>query len=136
MRSFNLFISHSWTYGEQYNGLVALLRNRPYFDFRNYSVPKDDPVHDAPNAETLRAAIRMRMSSCGVVLILAGVYATHSKWINEEIVLAQKGFNNPKPIVAIERWGSKHTSTVVKEAADRVVKWNSNSIVDAIRELA
>ena len=81
-------------------------------------------------------AIKHHMLPCGVILVLAGVYATYSKWIKKEIALAQRGFVNRKPIVAIEPWGSERTSTVVKEAADRIVKWNTDSIVEAIRELA
>ena len=76
------------------------------------------------------------MAPCGVVLILAGVYATYSKWINKEIELAQYGFSSRKPIIAIEPWASERTSAVVKTAADRIVRWNTDSIVNAIRELA
>ena len=136
MRTFNLFISHSWTHGDTYDGLVALLRQRPYFDFRDFSVPKEHPIHDAPNTDLLREAIRSRMSPCSVVLVLAGVYATYSKWIDEEIQLAKTGFALPKPIIAIEPWGSERTSAPVKHAADRIVKWNTDSIVQAIREVA
>ena len=136
MRVFNLFISHSWTYGDQYGRLVKLLRGRPYFEFRNYSVPKNDPVHNAGTAAQLRAAIRTQMAPCGVVLILAGVYATHSKWINEEIDLAKNDFLSSKPIVAVEPWGSERTSVRVKNAANQIVGWNTDSIVTAIRELA
>ena len=73
----------------------------------------------------------MRPASC--VLILAGVYATYSKWINIEIELA-KELN--KKIIAIEPWASKSTSTIVKNSADRIVGWNTDSIVNAIRELS
>ena len=75
------------------------------------------------------------MKHASVVLILAGVYATHSKWINIEIDLAKKGFANPKKIIAIEPWGSEKTSVVVKDAADAIVKWQTKSIVDAIKRL-
>ena len=135
MRTHNLFISHSWSYSDTYEGLVALLRKRPYFRFKNYSVPRNDPVHDADSDYALRQAIRNKMLPCGVVLVLAGVYATYSKWIDIEIDLAQSGFQNPKPIIAVEPWGSQRTSRPVKDAADRVVKWNTESIVAAIREL-
>ena len=65
----------------------------------------------------------------------AGVYATSSRWIIEEVRLAQSGFRRPKPIIAIEPWGSKRTSTHAREAASKVVRWNTESIVTAIREL-
>ena len=72
----------------------------------------------------------MRGTSC--VLILAGVYASYSKWINEEIEIAK---SYGKPIIAIENWGAERTSKVVKDNADKVVKWQGKSIVNAIIEL-
>lgn len=136
MRTHHLFISHSWTYGSQYERLVNLLRARSYFEFKNYSVPRDDPIHNARSVNALREAIRRKMAPTGAVLILAGVYATYSKWINEEIKLAERGFGDRKPIIAIEPWGSERTSIRVKTAADRVVGWNTESVVKAIRGLA
>ena len=56
----------------------------------------------------------------------------YSKWINIEIKIA-KAYG--KPIIAIEPLGAQKTSVVVKVAADRIVKWNTNSIVSAIRAL-
>ena len=70
----------------------------------------------------------MQHASC--VLILAGVYSTYSKWINIEIELAQK---MGKRIIAIEPWGSEHTSIVVKRNANQIVRWNTSSIVSAIK---
>ena len=136
MRTFNLFISHSWSYSDTYDGLVNLLQQRSYFSFRNYSVPQDDPIHDSGTDTQLREAIRRQMAPCSVVLILAGVYATYSKWIEEEIDLAKHDFDAAKPIIAVEPWGSQRTSTRVKDAADTIVRWNTESIVRAIRELA
>lgn len=130
---YNLFISHSWTYSNQYNKLVDLLDNANYFSYRNYSVPKDDPIHDANNAKELYDAIKKQVGYAQVVIILAGVYSSYSRWIDKEIEIAQI---LGKPILAIEPWGSEKTSSVVKNAADRIVKWNTDSIVNAIRDLA
>lgn len=127
---YNIFISHSWSYSDTYEGLVALLDSKPFFEYRNYSVPKDDPIHHVSNNQQLREAIRRQMQPASCVLILAGVYSTYSKWINEEISLAQ---SMGKKIIAIEPWGSERTSAVVKNAADVIVKWNTDSIVKAIR---
>ena len=133
--TYNLFVSHSWTYGDAYDRLTNLLNNRSYFSYRNYSVPKDDPVHNAANDGQLRNAIRRQMTPCHVVLFIAGVYATYSKWINVEIDLAKRGFQNSKPIIAVAPWGSERISSVVRGAADQIVGWNTESIVRAIRSL-
>lgn len=133
---YNLFISHSWSYGDQYDRLVDLLDNAPYFHYRNYSVPKDDPIHNANNDKQLREAIKNQMAHASCVLVLAGVYSTYSKWINIEIDLAKNSFYCPKPIIAVEPWGAESTSAIVKDNADRIVKWQASSIIKAIRELA
>lgn len=127
---YNLFISHSWTYSDAYEKLVNMLDAKPYFEYKNYSVPKNDPIHNAPYTYQLKEAIRKQMQPASCVLILAGVYSTYSKWINIEIELAN---SMNKKIIAIEPWGAERTSTVVKNAADIIVKWNTDSIVSAIR---
>jgi len=133
--TYNLFISHSWSYSDAYEKLVALLDSAPYFSYKDYSVPKDDPIHNAPNQALLYQAIKKQMSLSQVVIILAGVYATYSKWIDNEIYIAAREFPQPKPILAIEPWGSERTSQKVKDNADLIVKWNTDSIVEGIREL-
>lgn len=128
--TYNLFISHSWTYSNAYEGLIRLLDAKSYFSYKNYSVPKNDPIHNAYYDYQLREAIRRQMQNASCVLILAGVYATYSKWINIEIELAR---SMGKRIIAIQPWGAERTSAVVKNAADTIVGWNTNSIVTAIR---
>lgn len=133
IKTYNLFISHSWTYSNAYNNLTSMLDEAKYFDYKNYSVPKDDPIHNASNSKELYEAIKNQVKYAHVVIILAGVYSTYSKWIDKEIEIAQ---NMGKPILAVEPWGSEKTSSKVKNAADRIVKWNTDSIVNAIREIS
>lgn len=128
--TYNLFISHSWTYSGAYDRLVEMLNDAPGFSYKNYSVPKDDPIHNANYDYQLRAAIRNQMQHASCILILAGVYSTYSKWINIEIQLAQE---MGKRIIAVELWGAKKSSLLVKNAADKIVGWNTSSIVKAIK---
>lgn len=127
---YNLFISHSWSYSDAYDGLVNLLNSSPHFDYKNYSVPKDDPIHNARYDYQLKEAIRNQMQHASCVLILAGVYSTYSKWINIEIELA-KDLN--KKIIAVEPHAAERISSVVKNAADVIASWRTDSIISAIR---
>ena len=106
---YNLFISHSWTYDDQYDRLIRLLDSAPNFEYRNYSVPKDDPIHYMQYDYQLKEAIgrKIQPTSC-----------------------CKMG----KRIIAVEPWGAERTSSVVKKYADRVVKWQASSIINAIRE--
>ncbi len=132
---YNLFISHSWSYGYAYEKLVAMLKEKSYFNFKNYSVPKNNPIHNAPNAQELYNAIKNQMSNCHVIIVMAGKYSTYSAWINKEIKIAKQEFYSPKPIVAVKPWGAQQISTIVRDAANVETGWNSSSIVDAIRSL-
>ena len=125
INTYNLFISHSWSYGDAYDRLVNMLDEANYFYYKNYSVPKYDPIHKAPNSSALYNAIKNQMSPCHAVLILAGVYATYSDWINNEIKISKNEFYKSKPILAIQPWGSEKTSQVVKDNADLIVGWNT-----------
>lgn len=133
--SCNLFISHSWAYSDAYDKLVSMLDEAKYFEYKNYSVPKDNPIHRANNDTQLYNAIKGQMQHASVVLVLAGVYSSYSKWIDKEIYIAKNEFYVPKKIIAIQPWGAEKTSLKVKNNADKIVGWNTNSIVSAIREL-
>ncbi|MGR5151220.1 TIR domain-containing protein [Photobacterium swingsii] len=130
-KTYRLFISHSWSYDENYEKVVDLIEKQG-LSFFDHSVPKGDPIHTDGTDKELREAIDAKMKGTSCVLILAGVYASYSKWIKKEIDIAQ---SYGKAIIAIEPWDSKKTSKVVKDAAHKIVKWQGKSIVDAIKEL-
>lgn len=126
-----LFISHAWAYNDQYDSLLKLLEERPFFDFYNHSVPQHDPL----NAQTVRELedkLRNQMRSCQVVIVLAGVYATYRDWIRKEIKIAVE---YGKPLVGVRPWGQDRISQVVQDSADKIVGWNADSVVSAIREV-
>ena len=129
---YRIFISHSWSYSKQYDKIEDFLKQENV-NYYNHSVPKNDPVHTNGTDAQLEAAIESKVKGCNCVIILAGVYATYSKWINKEIKIAQK---YSKPIIAVEYWGAERTSSVVKNAADVIVKWQAKSVADAVRKYA
>ncbi|EDC2192095.1 molecular chaperone Tir, partial [Salmonella enterica] len=56
MKTYNLFISHSWKYTDSYDRLLNILHNRGYFYFKNYSVPRIDPIIGAQGDIALYSA--------------------------------------------------------------------------------
>lgn len=127
---YRIFISHSWSYSDQYNKILSFLKEEIGL-FYNHSVPQDDPIHTNGTDWDLQNAIEAKVKGCSCVIILAGVYATYSKWIKKEIAMAKK-YN--KPIIAVECWGAERTSSVVKESATTIVGWNTKSICNAVRK--
>lgn len=136
MATYNIFISHSWAYGDAYDRLTDLLDADRNFSYKDYSVPKDDPIHTSGTDKELYEAIKRKIQLTQVVVIMAGVYATHSKWIKKEIQIAQAAFTTRTPILAVQPWGAEKTSQTVKVAADKLVGWNAKSVIEGIRELA
>lgn len=80
----------------------------------------------------LKEEIRGQIRPVQCVIVLAGMYAAHSDWIQFEIDFAQF---LQKPILGIVPWGAERTPLSVTKAADKMVYWNSASIVQGIREI-
>lgn len=136
IKTYHLFISHSWGYSDAYDGIVTLFENAPLFAYKNHSVPKHDPIHTSGTDRELAEAIYRKMQGCHAVIIIAGVYGTYSKWIKKEISIAKNEFPRPKPIIAVKPYATTRVSTVVKDAADQIVSWNSKAIISAVRQLS
>ncbi len=136
LKTYRLFISHSWDYHECYERLVNILDSAPNFKWANHSVPKDKPILE-PNEDASKRELMQELSEqiqgAHCVLVLAGMYATHSYWIEKEIVAFVK---TGKPIIGIVPWGQEQIPRVVSDAATEMVGWNTESIIDAIRKHA
>jgi len=135
-----IFISHSWTYTDHYQKLADWFFNNPggwrsgdtEVRFVDYSVPKDDPIHNADNATELYRVIAGLIASADVVVCPTGMYSTHSKWISKELEAAER---LAKPVLAVNPWGQERKSLVVQQKAASSVGWNKQSVVDAAFEL-
>lgn len=136
MRTYDIFISHAWSYDERYEGVVRLLNSVWGFSWRDYSVPRSAPVVDrnsviGVNALTGRLREQIRQSSCFV--LIAGMFVHHRDWVQREIRIAQ---DYGKPIIAVRRRGQLRTPIEVENYAHATVNWNSVSLVEAIRRHA
>ena len=130
LKTYDLFISHAWRYHDDYYRIVNLLDNAPFFKWRNYSVPEHDPK-DAGSKSKLQEALRRQMRPANAFLILAGMYAAYSDWIDFEIDF---GLELDKPMIGVRPWGQQRVPKKVSESVDTMVGWNTSSIVDAIRK--
>jgi MTH538 TIR-like domain (DUF1863) len=137
-RQIHVFISHAWDYSDHYLTLVNWIFKEKWsvgqasLDFRDYSIPKDDPIHNTTSAAELLQAINKQVGRCHVVIIPTGMYANHSKWIQKEIdgaMLFQKS------ILAVNPWGQLRSPSVVAQAADEIVGWNKQPVINAIWKL-
>ena len=134
----HVFISHSWSYSGHYEKLATWVFGRNWrfgqasLKLLDYSVPRNDPIHNASSQRQLQDAIYAKIARCHVVVIPTGMYANYSSWIQKEIA----GSNAyTKPILAVNPWGQQRASSVVSGAAALTVGWNANSVVGGIWRL-
>jgi hypothetical protein len=132
-QDYAIFISHSWDYEQEFARLRHLLKGSDDIEVRDYSVPEDEKFEGKTDEELERVLREKQIKPSSVVVVLAGLYSTHSDWIEKEIKIAEA---EGKPILGVEPWGSDRTSTLVKEHADEMVGWNTESVVDGIKMLA
>ena len=134
-RQVHVFISHAWAYSEDYDTLASWIFEERWsvgqasLDFRDYSVPKDDPIHDARNDRELLDAIFNQLFRSHVVVIPTGMYAAYSRWIQKEIDGAKE---YDKPILAVVPRGQQRKAGAVVDNADAEVGWNKESVINGI----
>lgn len=134
-----VFVSHSWSYSDHYDTLASWIFaeawnvNGTPIAFSDVSVPKESPIHYAPNAEALKTAIYQRIQQAQVVVTPTGMYASHSHWIGKEIDGAKL---YAKPILAVNPWAQERKSSVVVGASNKHVGWNKRTVVQGVWELS
>ena len=130
LKNYRVFISHAWSYSDDYYRIVDMLNKAPNFKWSNYSVPEHDPLD---TQKDLEESLRNQIRPVQIVLILSGMYVNHSDWINFEMDFAD---SLSKPMIGVRPWGQQRVPTAVQDRVIEMVGWNTSSIVRAIREHA
>jgi hypothetical protein len=131
-KTYNVFISHSWAYLDDLKNLRNLLNSRGYFNVEFEEATPDEPIN-SENAEYIKRRLREKIRNADIVLGLAGIYASYSDWMEWELDTALK---NNIPIVGVVPRGQERISQVVYSRSKEDVRWNTESIVTAIRKWA
>lgn len=133
--NYRLFISHAWKYNTDYRNLISLLNNAPYFSYYNYSAPKEKPLFPEGTPLTnkiIAEKIRDKISPSQIVIVISGMYGAYHDWMRFEVDTA---ISMGKPILGIYPYGNSVAPEYIRNCADEMVHWNTNSIVQAIRRL-
>lgn len=127
---YNIFVSHAWKRSEHYKKIVKWLDDSD-IEYKNYSVPEDDPLETKTKKE-LKESLTNQIKPSSCVIILAGMYAAYSDWIEYEI---GESTRMGKYIIGVEPWGQEKVPTIVSNNADVMVGWNSDSVINAIKNM-
>ncbi|RZK47929.1 MAG: hypothetical protein EOO99_11930 [Pedobacter sp.] len=128
-RDYKIFISHSWKYPEDLRKLKNLLNQRGYFNVEFKEATQEQPINSI-NAAYIKAVLKKKILESNVVLAISGIYASHSDWMEWEILTSH---HNKVPIIGVAPWGQERISTTVTKYSIADVRWNTESIVQAIR---
>ena len=128
-KEYKLFISHSWDHDDVLQDLKNLIDSRGYFPATYTQIEKNSPI-DSDKAWVIKANITKRLQESDVVLAIAGVYASYSEWMQWEMDKAKElGLR----VIGVIPRGQEHISHEVFNRSAVDVRWNADSIVDAIR---
>ena len=133
LKTYDQFLSHAGYYSKGYTRFFELINEAPNFKYRNYFVPKHDPVVE-PGTTVGKAKLTQLLDNqikpAYCFLVMAGMYVAHKNWIQKEIEIAQK---YGKPVIGLILWGQERTQSLIQEATNEMVGWNTASMIDAIR---
>lgn len=129
-RVYKIFISHSWQYSGTLEALRNLLNERGYFNASYEESTRDAPIN-SQNEAYIKQRLGEKIASSDVVLALAGIYASHSSWMIWEL---DKASILGIPIIGVIPRGQERVSSAVCSRSIVDVRWNTESIVAAIRE--
>ena len=128
-KDYKIFISHSWSYTTDLEALQKLLNDRGYLNVEFLEATKKTPIN-SDNAPYVKTVLKGKILKSDIVLALAAIYASHSEWMIWELETAKA---NNIPIVGVIPRGQERISTEVSSRSIIDVKWNTESIVAAIR---
>ncbi|TMP80573.1 hypothetical protein CWB73_11105 [Pseudoalteromonas phenolica] len=131
-KEFKIFISHCWQYTDTLEALRNLINTRGYFNATYEESTRDNPI-GSQNTYYVKARLAQKIADSDIILALAGVYASHSSWMAWEL---DKANEIGVPIVGEISRGQERISTIVSSRSVANVRWNTESIIAAIRQYA
>lgn len=124
----NVFVSHYHKDEEHIGRMKDLLGEK--YSIRNYSVTSDK-YNNAQSEDYIKNMLRPLINQAGIFICLIGPNTHDSKWVNWETEQAMK---MGKRIIGVYIWGAKDSDIppALEDAADAMVGWNHDLIIDAI----
>lgn len=128
-KTYKVFISHCWDYNDVLQNLKKMLDGSGYFLAEYTQVEKGHPIN-SEYAPAIKAQITQRLNDSDIVLAIAGIYASYSDWMQWEM---DKARDLGLKVIGVIPRGQERISSQVYSRSVEDVRWNADSIVDAIR---
>lgn len=126
----NIFVSHYHSDAEKIEDMKRLLKTKGFF-MRDSSIYEAKSKNNANNPDYIKSLIRPQIDWAGTVVVLIGNNTADSDWVRWEIENAAR---DDKRIVGVYLQGETDSKIpdALNEYGDALVKWNSDSIINAI----
>jgi hypothetical protein len=131
-RVYKVFISHSWQYSGTLEALRDLINARGYFSASYEESTRDNPINSG-NESYIKTRLAKKIGDSDIVLAISGLYASHSSWMQWEL---DKAIELGTPVVGVIPRGQERISAIVSSRSLIDVRWNTESIISAIRRYA
>ena len=132
IRTYRVFISHTWRYNDEYFQLVRLLKADSGFKWINLSRPVHDPginPDELSNQDFLTEQLAEQIRPAQCMVLLSGMMAESRFWIMKELELAKYyGI----PVVGVVPWGPYTRILTYIDPEVEMLKWNSGKIIRSI----
>lgn len=133
-REYRLFISHAWTYDDDYHRVVNRLNDAGDFRWRDLSITRQqaispDLILPLSNKRLFRE-LESRIQEADCLVVIAGMYDKHREWVQTEMDLARE---YATPIIGVTPWGQERIPIEVQRTAREIVGCTTNSIIAAIK---
>lgn len=129
-----LFISHPWDAAnrKRTQALMSLLeKSGDDFQYQN-SAPIASNAIDSSDEYYLRRKLRERIRASDILIFVAAMYVSKSRWIKFEI---QTALTYGKPVLAVKPMNAKRSPRIISELGVTQCAWRADSIIKKIRQL-
>lgn len=127
-KNYKIFISHTNECSDDMKSLKKILDQKgfPNVDFEEAS--KELSV-DCENSEYTKQVLKRKIANADLFIAISSNESPPSDWLQWEM---QTSYENQVPIIGVVPWGKQTTSSAIKEYSAVSVKWNTESIINAI----
>ena len=92
LRTYSIFLSHSWAYSSEYETIISWLKGARLLNLADHSVSKFNPLPTKTNKQ-LYNELTTKIKRVHIVIIVAGMYYSHRDWMKAELDIAKNNNN-------------------------------------------
>ena len=128
IKTYSLYISHSWNYDDVLQDIETLINGRGYFPAKYIQEAKALPIC-SDLSWVVKENISRKLEQSDVVLAISNIFDSDNEWMLWEMDQAKElGLN----VIGIVPRGQKRISQEVDKRTNVNVPWNGDNIIEAI----